>query len=124
MVSDKIFKYFLYISLHVCSTCDPQEVATFGPQGHNFIKLVWKLTLYIGVTPKQALSQTVYTQMKCLIMLHFIRVNTVCKGKQDQTLLRTCVAGAHLQCVNSGYAKFKYTGMKSDYICILQCYLQ
>ena len=27
--------------------------------------------------------------------------------KQDQTLLWTCVAGAHLQCVNNQYAKFK-----------------
>ena len=26
--------------------------------------------------------------------------------KQDQTLLWTCVAGAHLQCVNNHYAKF------------------
>ena len=34
--------------------------------------------------------------------------------KQDQTLLWTCVAGAY-RCVNSRYAKFKYTGMKSDY---------
>ena len=33
--------------------------------------------------------------------------------KQDQTLLWTCVAGAHLQCVNSHYAKFEYKGMKS-----------
>ena len=41
---------------------------------------------------------------------------------QDQTLLWTCVAGAH-RCVNSRYAKFKYTGMKSDYIQITQCNL-
>ena len=34
--------------------------------------------------------------------------------EQDQTLLWTCVAGAY-RCVNSRYAKFKYTGMKSDY---------
>ena len=43
--------------------------------------------------------------------------------KQDQTLLWTCVAGA-CRCVNSRYAKFKYTGMKSDYIQISQCNLQ
>ena len=43
--------------------------------------------------------------------------------KQDQTLLWTCVAGAR-RCVNSRYAKFKYTGMKSDYIQISQCNLQ
>ena len=44
--------------------------------------------------------------------------------KQDQTLLWTCVAGAYLQRVNSRYAKFKYTGMLSDYIQITQCNLQ
>ena len=32
------------------------------------------------------------------------------RTKQDQTLLWTCVAGACL-CVNSRYAKFKYTGI-------------
>ena len=36
------------------------------------------------------------------------------KQKQDQTLLWTWVAGAY-GCVNSLYAKFKFTGMKSDY---------
>ena len=49
----------------------------------------------------------------------------VCKERiqriQEQTLLWTCVAGAHLhQCVNNYYAKFEYEGMKSvlitDYI--------
>ena len=33
--------------------------------------------------------------------------------KQDQTLLWTCVAFAHLQCVNNHNAKFEYKGMKS-----------
>ena len=32
--------------------------------------------------PKQVLLQTVKTQMKCNIMLHFIMVYTVCKGKK------------------------------------------
>ena len=44
--------------------------------------------------------------------------------EQDQTLLWICVASAHLQSVNSRYAKFKYTGMKSDYTHITQCNLQ
>ena len=35
------------------------------------------------------------------------------KEKQDQTLLWTCVAGAHHQCVNNHYANFNYKGMKS-----------
>ena len=54
-----------------------------------------------------------------------IRFNHECEGRieQDQTLLWTCVTGAH-RCVNSRYAKFKYTGMKSDYIQITQCNLQ
>ena len=43
---------------------------------------------------------------------------TMCTGlgritKQDQTLLWTGVAGAHLQCVNNHYAKFQYICMKS-----------
>ena len=33
-------------------------------------------------TPKEVLLQTVKTQMKCSIMLHFIGVYTVCKGKK------------------------------------------
>ena len=41
-----------------------------------------------------------------------VSVNII--GKQDQTLLWTCVAEAYRQCVNSRYAKFKLTGMKSD----------
>ena len=42
-------------------------------------------SMYSG-NPKQVLLQTVKTQMKCSIMLHFIRVYTVCKGKK---VLRT-----------------------------------
>ena len=34
-------------------------------------------------------------------------------NKQDQTLLWTCVIGAHLQWVNNHYAKCKYKGMQS-----------
>ena len=41
------------------------------------------LTLCIFEIPKRELLQTVKTQMKCSIMLHFIRVYTVCKGKKD-----------------------------------------
>ena len=36
------------------------------------------LTPCIQETPKQVLLQTVKTQMKCSIKLHFIRVYTVC----------------------------------------------
>ena len=35
------------------------------------------------------------------------------ESEQDQTLLWTCVAGAHLQCVNNHYGNFEYKGMKS-----------
>ena len=44
--------------------------------------LIVMLTLCIRETPKRVLLQTVKTQMKCSIMLHFIRVYTVCKGKK------------------------------------------
>ena len=39
-------------------------------------------TLCIRETPKWVLLQTVKTQMKCSIMLHFIWVYTVCKGNK------------------------------------------
>ena len=51
-----------------------------------------------------------------------VRVDAICK--QDQTLHWTRVAGAHLQCVNSRYTKFKYIRTKSDYTLISQCNLQ
>ena len=34
-------------------------------------------------TTEWVLLQTVKTQVKGSIMLHFIRVNTICKGKKD-----------------------------------------
>ena len=40
-----------------------------------------ELSLCIQKTPKRVALQTAKTQMKCSIMLHFIRVYTVCKGK-------------------------------------------
>ena len=43
------------------------------------------LTLCILETPKQVLLQTV----KCSIMLHFIRVYTVCKGEKDNQTIKT-----------------------------------
>ena len=46
-------------------------------------KLMVLLTLCVLETPKRVLLQTVKTQIKCSIMLHFIRVYTVCKGKKD-----------------------------------------
>ena len=33
--------------------------------------------------------------------------------EQDQTLVWTCVTGAHRQCENNHYANFEYKGMKS-----------
>ena len=41
------------------------------------------LTLCIRETPKRVFLQTVKTQMKCSLVLHFIRVYTVCKVKKD-----------------------------------------
>ena len=43
----------------------------------RFYSITLLLTLCIRETPK-----TVKTQMKCSIMLHFIRAYTVCKGKK------------------------------------------
>ena len=49
----------------------------FSSHFHPFIALcIWE-------TPKQVLLQTVKTKMKCIIMMHFIRVHTVCKGRKD-----------------------------------------
>ena len=42
----------------------------------------FSLTLCIWETPKQVLLQLMKTQMKCSIMLHFIRIYTICKGKK------------------------------------------
>ena len=47
----------------------------------SFKQLVFN-PLYMG-NPKWVLLQTVKTQMKCSIMLHFIRVYTICIGKTD-----------------------------------------
>ena len=43
------------------------------------LMVYFALTLCILETPKQVFWQTVKTLMKCSIMLHFIRVCTVCK---------------------------------------------
>ena len=51
----------------------------------NLICETKTLTLCIRETPKRVLFQTVNTQMKCSIMLHFIRVNTVKVKKDLQT---------------------------------------
>ena len=40
-------------------------------------------TICILETPKRVLLQTAKTQMKCSMMLHFIRGYTVHKGKKD-----------------------------------------
>ena len=41
------------------------------------------LTLCFWEAPQRELLQTVITQIKCSIMLHFIGVYTVCNGKKD-----------------------------------------
>ena len=42
-----------------------------------------------------------------------ITICMLCNFQQDQTLLWTCVACAHLRCINNHYAKFEYKGMES-----------
>ena len=41
-----------------------------------------------------------------------IRLEPATKLKEDQTLLWTCVAGAHPQYLNNHYAKFDWKGIK------------
>ena len=43
----------------------------------------WQLTLWNQETLKWVFVQTVKTQMKCNIILHFISVYIVCKGQKD-----------------------------------------
>ena len=45
--------------------------------------LFFILSLCIREILKPILLQSVKTKMKCSIMLHFIRVYTICKGKED-----------------------------------------
>ena len=45
-------------------------------------------TLCLLESPKRVLLKTMKTQMKCSIMLHFIRVFTVSKGKILDMLYR------------------------------------
>ena len=74
------------------------------------------MSFFKVVKSKQCYLHTKTNADNMHIFLYFI-------FKQDQTLLWTCIAGAHW-CVNSRYAKFKYTGMKSDYIQITQRNIQ
>ena len=56
---------------------DEQTIDREIVRSHSFY-----LTHCIGETPKRVFLHTVKTQMKCSMMLHFIRVDTVCKGKK------------------------------------------
>ena len=87
-------QHFLYTSGSVCSSgleseekMDIQKyieakLAYHNPCHARFINML-SLALCIRETPNQVLLQTVKTQMKCRVMLHFIRVYTVCKDKKD-----------------------------------------
>ena len=77
------------------------------------------LTLCIQEFPKRVLLQTVKTQMKCSITLHFIRVYTVFKGEKDlQTkeynffLFITC----YPQICTMDYPKFITSNQKEESI--------
>ena len=62
------------------------EKAKIPQRKQHFAKISMmesSLPLCIRETPKQVLLQKVKTQMKCSIMLHFISVYTICKGKKD-----------------------------------------
>ena len=45
--------------------------------------------------------------LHCLVRSNHLEGQRNVIIKQDQTLLWTCVAGAHLQCVNNHYGKFE-----------------
>ena len=69
-------------------------------------------------SPKRVLLQTVKTQMKCSIMLHFIRVYTVCKGKNESIMFyegintkvfRRSIAFANALVLTSRSSSFEYT---------------
>ena len=57
----------------------PNMEAVIVTLGYNYMYYIL-LTLCIPETLKPIILQTVKTQMKCSIMLHFFRVYTVCKG--------------------------------------------
>ena len=61
-----LFIYKIHVMYATCLLCKP---IVFGETPK------WE-------TPKRVLLQTLKTQMKCSIMLHFSRVYTVCKGKK------------------------------------------
>ena len=50
------------------------------------IQLNCSIALCIRENPKRVLLQTVKTQMKCSIMLHFMGVYTVCNGKKKEKI--------------------------------------
>ena len=70
------------MQLNICSRHKTQTLFS-GPEKCQDNRL----TLCVRESPKQVLLQTVKTQMKCSIMLHFIRVYTVCKYRQSNTII-------------------------------------
>ena len=54
-----------------------------------------------------------HQDLHCLVRSNHLQGQRNVIIKQDQTLLWTCVSGAHLQCVNNHYGKFEDKRMKS-----------
>ena len=67
--------------LDIDVNCTTLSITVSGLCIDKTIRLVHYLGHCILETPKQVLWQTVKTQMKCSIMLHFIRVYTFCYGQ-------------------------------------------
>ena len=63
------------------STLNFARIFVFGVSRPGMTQI--SLNSYMTDYRTRVLLQTVKTQMKCSIMLHFIRVYTVCKGKKD-----------------------------------------
>ena len=63
------------------------------------------------------LLQTIKTQMKCSIMLHFISVYTVCKDKKDLLTKNTIYITGHPICTMD-YHKFIVSNQKEESISI------
>ena len=72
----------LHIHVYVVSVCIKCDIVCMKNGIVCMKNGIEYLTLIFGETPKQVFLETVKTQMKCSVMLHFIRVYIVCKGKK------------------------------------------
>ena len=67
--------FFPFLAEYITDICQHYKL--------NITNLQITLSIMEFETPEHVLLQTVKTQMKCSLVLHFIRAYTVCKGKTD-----------------------------------------